>query len=236
MRIVALIPAAGGGKRMGTSTSKPFLHIGDKPILAQTLSMFEDSERISEVYVIVSKKEKIRCEEDIVKQYNFKKVTKIVIGGIERYNSVKNGLDAIETKCDMVMIHDGLRPFVTPRLIDESILKTQKYNATVVAVPMKETVKIVSSDGGIEETSDREKLWLAQTPQTFKYDIIRKAYENAFENNIYSTDDSSLVELLGVRVKIIMGSYKNIKITTPEDLVIAEAFLRNRNNTVGDTL
>lgn len=229
MRVIALIPAAGVGKRMGTSINKPFLHIGNKPILAQTLLRFEDSTNISEVYVIVSKKEEIRCREEIVKQYNLKKVTKVVIGGIERHDSVKNGLDAIESKCDIVMIHDGLRPFIATQLIDESISKTIQYGATVVAIPTKETVKAVSSRGETIETLDRNKLWLAQTPQTFKYDIIKRAYENAFKNNIYGTDDSSLVELLGIEVKIIMGSYKNIKITTPEDLVIAEAFLRNQD-------
>lgn len=229
MRVIALIPAAGVGKRMGTSINKPFLHIGNKPILAQTLLRFEDSPNISEVYVIVSKKEEIRCREDIVKQYNLKKVTKIVIGGIERYDSVKNGLDAIESKCDIVMIHDGLRPFITTQLIDESISKTLQYDAAVVAIPIKETVKVISSGGKIIKTLDRNKLWLAQTPQTFKYDIIKRAYENAFENNICGTDDSSLVELLGVQVKIIMGSYENIKITTQEDLTIAEAFLKNQD-------
>ncbi|MFH1624710.1 MAG: 2-C-methyl-D-erythritol 4-phosphate cytidylyltransferase [Pseudomonadota bacterium] len=233
MRVVALIPAAGVGKRMGTSISKPFLRIGDKPILAQTLLRFEDSKEISEVYVITSKREEKRCREDIVNRYNLKKVTKIVIGGVKRQDSVKNGLEAIDPTCDIVMVHDGLRPFITPQLIDESISKTQKYDATVVAVPVKETVKRVSPGGEIIETLDRKRLYLAQTPQTFKYDIIKRAYENAFENNIVSTDDSSLVELLGIRVRVILGSYGNIKITTPEDLIIAGAFLDDGDNAAG---
>jgi len=228
MKVVALIPAAGAGKRMGTSVNKPFLHIGNKPILAQTLVRFENSTKVNEVYVIVSKNEEKRCREDIVRQYNLKKVVKIVVGGTERQDSVKNGLDAIESKCDIVMIHDGIRPFITSRLIDESILQTHKYGATVAAIPSKDTVKTVSFDGEVIKTLDRNKLWLAQTPQTFKYGIIRKAYENAYENGIYGTDDSSLVELLGIGVRIISGLYENIKITTPEDLIIAEALLRNR--------
>lgn len=229
MRIVALVPAAGMGKRMGAGgVNKPFLRIGDKPILAETLLRLESSTEISDIYVIVSKEAEDRCREDIVRQYNLKKVTKIVIGGVERQDSVKNGLDAIESRCDVVMIHDGIRPFVTPELIDESILETWKYGATVVAVPVKETVKTVSYDREILETLDRNKLWLAQTPQTFKYDIIKKAYENAFENGIYGTDDSALVELLGIKIRIITGFYENIKITTPEDLVIAKAFLKDR--------
>jgi 2-C-methyl-D-erythritol 4-phosphate cytidylyltransferase len=227
MRVVAVIPAAGVGKRMGTGINKPFLHIGNKPILAQTLLRFEYSTNVSEVYVVVSKSEEIRCREDIVKKYNLKKVTKIVIGGVERHDSVRNGLNAIESKCDIVMIHDGIRPFITTQLIDECISKTLQYNASVVATPIKETVKAISPDGEIIETLDRNKLWLAQTPQTFKYDIIKRAYENASQNNICGTDDSSLVELLGVKVKIIVGSYENIKITTPEDLIIAEALLKN---------
>ncbi|MFH2011382.1 MAG: 2-C-methyl-D-erythritol 4-phosphate cytidylyltransferase [Pseudomonadota bacterium] len=229
MRVIALIPSAGVGKRMGTRINKPFLHIGNKPILAQTLLRFENSTSISEVYPIISEKEEVYCREEIVKKYNLKKVTKIVAGGIERQDSVKNGLDAIESKCDMVMIHDGIRPFITTQLIEKSISDTLLYNATVVAIPAKETIKAVSPDREIIETLDRNKLWLAQTPQTFKYDIIMSAYKNAYKNNIYGTDDSSLVELLGIKVKIIIGSYENIKITTTEDLIIAEALFKNQN-------
>lgn len=212
---------------MGQSISKPFLHIGGKAILAQTLLRFEDSDSISEVYVIISKMEERRCKEEIIEKYNLQKVTKIVIGGNERQVSVKNGLDAIEQGCDLVMIHDGNRPFITSQLIDESISKTRKCGATVVSIPVKDTVKTVSFTGEIEDTLDRKKLWLAQTPQTFQYDIIKEAYENAFSNNLFGYDDSSLVEVLGIRVRTIMGSYKNIKITTPEDLIIAEAFLED---------
>ena len=227
MRVIALIPAAGVGKRMGHSISKPFLHIGGKAILAQTLLRFEDSDSINEIYVIISKMEERRCKEEIIEKYNLKKVTKIVIGGNERQDSVKNGIDAIEQGCDVVMIHDGNRPFISSELIDESILKTVKYGATVVSIPVKDTVKAVSLDGEIVDTLDRKKLWLAQTPQTFQYDIIKKAYENAFLNNLFGYDDSSLAEVLGIKVMTIMGSYKNIKITTPEDLIVAEAFLKD---------
>ncbi len=232
MRAVALIPAAGMGKRMGTLISKPFLSIGNRPILAETLLRFEESSLISEVYVIVSSKEEGHSREDIVNKYNLKKVTKIVIGGVERQDSVKNGLDAIEPGCDIVMIHDGIRPFVTPQLIDESIIETQKHDATVVAVPVKETVKRVSYYGEILETLDRNRLWLAQTPQTFNYNIIISAHKNAVENNLRGTDDSSLVEALGIKVKIIAGSYGNIKITTPEDLILAKAFLEDNEHMV----
>ncbi len=232
MRAVALIPAAGMGKRMGTLISKPFLPIGNRPILAETLLRFEESSLISEVYVIVSNKEEGHFREDIANKYNLKKVTKIVIGGVERQDSVKKGLDAIEPRCDIVMIHDGIRPFVTTQLIDESIMETQKHDATVVAVPVKETVKRVSYHGEILETLDRNRLWLAQTPQTFNYDIIISAHKNAFENNLRGTDDSSLVEVLGIKVRIIAGSYGNIKITTPEDLILARAFLEDNEHMV----
>lgn len=227
MRVVALVPAAGMGKRMGRCISKPFLHVGGKAILGRTLLQFEDSDSIDEVYVIISKMEERRCKEEIIEKYNLKKVTKLVIGGNERQVSVKNGIDAIEQGCDLVMIHDGNRPFITSQLIDESISKTIRYGATVVSIPVKDTVKTVSLDGEIIDTLDRKKLWLAQTPQTFQYDIIKKAYENAFLNDLFGYDDSSLVELLGIKVRTIMGSYKNIKITTPEDLIIAEAFLKD---------
>jgi len=229
MRVVALIPAAGIGKRMGTKIPKQYLRIGDKPILAETILRFEYSTEITEVYVIVSKEEEDSCRKDIVKQYNLKKVAKIIIGGVERQDSVKNGLNAIAPKCDIVMIHDGIRPFVTPRLINECILETRKYGATVVATPAKDTVKVVASDGDIIETLDRNSLWLAQTPQTFKYDIIKRAYDNAFEKGIHGTDDAYLVESLGIRVRIIMGPYNNIKVTTAADLIAAEAFIKNRD-------
>ena len=227
MRVVALIPAAGAGKRMGRCISKPFLCIGGKAILARTLLRFEDTDSIDEVYVIISNMEESRCKEEIIEKYNLKKVTKIVIGGNERQDSVKNGIDAIEQGCDVVMIHDGNRPFISSELIDESISKTVKYGATVVSIPVKDTVKAVSLDGEIVDTLDRKSLWLAQTPQTFQYGIIKKAYENASLNGLFSYDDSSLVELLGIKVRTIMGSYKNIKITTPEDMIIAEAFLKD---------
>jgi len=228
MKVVALIPSAGVGKRMGARTSKQFLDIDNRPILAQTLSRFEESQKVTEVYIVVSKKEETRCRRDIVERYNLKKVVKIVIGGMERQDSVKNGLDAVGSECDIVMIHDGVRPFVTSQLIDEAISNTCLYDATVVAVPVKDTVKTISPHGEIVETLEREKIWLAQTPQTFKYDIIKRAYKNAYDNNIYGTDDSYLVELLGIKVRIIRGTYENMKITTPEDLVVARAFFSNQ--------
>lgn len=230
MKVIALICAAGIGKRMGTSVSKPFLCIAGKPILAETLLKFEDAESISDVYVIVSKREEKHCREDVLERYNLKKVTKIVLGGEERQDSVKNGLDAIEGECDIVMIHDGIRPFITPQLIDDSVSMTQECQATVVAVPVKETVKTISGDGHIIETLNRDKLWLVQTPQTFQYDVIKRAHKKAHEDNVICTDDSSLVERLGIKVKILKGYYENIKITTPEDLIIAEAFLQERKS------
>ena len=231
MRVIALIPAAGMGKRMGVGVRKPFLLIGDKPILAETLLRFEDSAEVDEVYVIVAKNAEDLFKEDILRRFNLKKVTKIVIGGVERQDSVKNGVDAIAPPCDLVMVHDGARPLITTELIDESVLETWKSDATVVAVPVKETVKRLGANGTISETLDRSQLWLAQTPQTFKYDIIKRAHENAYENKICGTDESSLVERLGINVRIIRGLYENIKVTTPEDLLIARAFLRDRKNT-----
>ena len=228
MKVVAVIPSAGVGKRMGTSTSKQYIHIDNRPILAQTLEKFEESQKVNEVYVVVSKKEERRCKKDIVERYNFKKIAKIVTGGIERQDSVKNGLDAVGSECDIVMIHDGIRPFVTSQLIDEAVSNTCLYDATVVAVPVKDTVKSISSHGEIIETLEREKIWHAQTPQTFKYGIIKRAYQNAYDNNIYGTDDSYLVELLGIKVRIIRGTYENIKITTPEDLIVARAFFKDQ--------
>ncbi len=162
-------------------------------------------------------------KENIINKYNFKNI-KIAYGGKERQDSIYNGLKKLDKNCDIVLIHDGARPFVDHRIINESIKVAKEKKAVVVGVPVSDTIKIVS-DGTVQETPERNLLWAAQTPQTFEYNLIIDAYEQAYKNNYYGTDDSMLVENIGQSVTMVMGSYENIKITSPEDLNIAEQIL-----------
>lgn len=225
MNVIALIPAAGAGKRMGGERNKQYFEVGGRPILVHTLEVFDRCDAISEVYLIVPEDDcAFACE--IIDGMRFSKSIKVIPGGKERQDSVRNGLNSIY-KCDMVMIHDGVRPFVTEDIINMAIEETNKYGATTVAVPAKDTIKSVDGDGFVIETLERKKLWQIQTPQTFRYEIIKEAFDRAYADGFYGTDDAALVERLGYKVKIVEGSYQNIKITTPEDMVIAEAISRS---------
>lgn len=221
-----IIPAAGSGKRMGGNTSKQYLTIGDKPIITETLAVFNDSPYIDEI-ILVSPAGDMPLMEKMLKKYDLAKVSKIVKGGKERQDSISNGLGALDQSSSIVLVHDGVRPFISDEIIKELIDTVNKYGAAIVAVPVKDTVKKVLG-ASIVETMPREDLWLAQTPQAFRFEIIKAAYENAREKGIKGTDDASLVQAMGSDVKIVMGSYENIKITTPEDLVFAEAIKKER--------
>lgn len=225
MNVVALIPAAGTGKRMREGRNKQYLEIGGRPILVHTLEVFDRCDAISEVYLIVPEDDcAFACE--IIDNMRFSKNIKVIPGGKERQDSVRNGLNSIYG-CDMVMIHDGVRPFVTEEIIVRAIEETIRYGATTVAVPAKDTIKSVDGDGFVIETLERKKLWQIQTPQTFRYEIIKEAFDRAYADGFYGTDDAALVERLGYKVKVVEGSYRNIKITTQEDMTIAEAILRS---------
>lgn len=228
MKTVAIIPAAGVGKRMGLQRGKPFLLLGGRPILVHTLEVFEKEKEISEIILVVSPEELEYSAEEIVEKYKLNKVKRIVPGGKERQDSVYNGFKAIRNPVKYVMIHDGVRPFVTGRLLRGSIEMAKTKGGVVVAVPVKDTIKKVSKEGIIEETLERRNLWAIQSPQVFKYEIINKAYLKAYQDEFYGTDDASLVERIGHKVEVLMGSYENIKITTQEDLVLAEMILRGR--------
>jgi 2-C-methyl-D-erythritol 4-phosphate cytidylyltransferase len=226
MRVIALIPAAGIGKRMGAGINKQYLRLAGMPILAHTLQVFEQAPFVDTVYLIIPEEEIEFCRDNVVERYGFTKVRGIVPGGRERQHSVINGLRAIEdiSGDDVIIIHDGVRPFVTLPVLERSVKVAGSHDGALVAVPVKDTVKI-AQDGIVLETPRRESLWLAQTPQTFRYAIIRDAHERAESDGFLGTDDSSLVERLGKSVHIVTGDYGNFKITTPEDLVLAEAFL-----------
>jgi 2-C-methyl-D-erythritol 4-phosphate cytidylyltransferase len=223
----ALIPAAGIGKRMGVSINKQYLQLGDVPIVARTISIFEQAPFIDGIFLVIPEEEIPFCREHVVEARGFRKVLEIIPGGKERQNSVMNGLNALQRlarKDDVVLIHDGVRPFITQSLLRESIAAALNNDGALVAVPVKDTIKTVRS-GIVVDTPFRDLLWQAQTPQSFRFNIIHSAHLNAEREGFMGTDDASLVERQGGSVRIVLGDYRNIKITTPEDLVLAEAFL-----------
>lgn len=223
----AIVLAAGQGRRMGTATQKQFLEVNGKPLLYYSLRGFQDSPRIQKI-ILVTGQDKIEyCRERIVERYGFTKVDKIISGGAQRYDSVYEGLKNGED-CEYVFIHDGARPFVTEDILERAWEEVGKYRACAVGVPVKDTIKITDSQGFGIETPDRSTVWQVQTPQVFEYALIRRAYDLLQETDKSGiTDDSMVAErMLGQKVHMTMGDYRNIKVTTPEDLPLAEAFLK----------
>lgn len=226
----AIVLAAGQGKRMGSAMPKQFLEIHGKPLLCYALECFEASPLISEIVLVTGEENRAYCQKEIVEAYGFSKIKKIVAGGKERYDSVYEGLKACEN-CDIVFIHDGARPFPDQAMLERTMEAAQQYGACVAAVPSKDTMKLGNADGFVEKTLDRSVLWNIQTPQVFDYAMICEAHRRLREGSMEGiTDDSMLVEILGLApVKLVMGSYDNIKVTTPEDLVIAENIIKRRS-------
>lgn len=227
-KTAAVVLAAGKGKRMNSHVQKQYLFIYDKPVIYYTLKAFEESE-VDEVILVTGHEEVEYCRHEIVETYGFKKISKIVSGGKERFDSVYEGLRAV-SDCDYVLIHDGARPFITPGLINDNIACVKKTGACVTAVPSKDTVKIGDEEGFIKDTPARSLVWMIQTPQSFRYKLILEAYQKRAEANDNSvTDDAMVVEKYAhQKIRLLMGDYRNIKITTPEDMVLAEAFLKEK--------
>ena len=224
--VSAVIPAAGQGIRMGAKKNKTYLDLKGKPILAHAIEEFEKLEIVKEIIVVIQEDEIELCQLDVLEPYQYKKV-QLVLGGKTRQESVYKGLLAVDKRCDLVMIHDGARPMINQEVLLECIDETMRHQASVVAVPAKNTMKIVGNNGFVISTPKRETIFEVHTPQTFDYKLIVKAHEHAIEQNFVGTDDASLVEAMGIPVYIIKGNYSNIKITTPEDLVFAEGLLGN---------
>lgn len=212
-----VIVAAGSGSRMKRDINKQFIKLDGKEIIAYTIEKFYKSEDIDDIVIVIKENEEKYFIENIINKYGFDNI-KLAYGGKERQDSVYNGIKKLNSNCEIVLIHDGARPFVNEDIIKNSIEEAKENNAVVVGVPVKDTIKIVNSDGNIVDTPNRSLLWSVQTPQSFKYEIITKAYEYAYSNDYYGTDDAMLVEHIGYNVKMIEGSYDNIKITTEEDL------------------
>lgn len=220
-----VIVAAGTGSRMNMGINKQFIKLEGKEIIAYTIEKFYNNSNIEDIVVVVKEDESEFFKKEILDKYNFKNV-KIAYGGKERQDSVYNGLKLLDEKCDVVLIHDGARPFVSDKIIDKSIEEVKEHKAIVVGVPVKDTIKVIDNDKNIVDTPNRSVLWAVQTPQTFDYNILIDAYKDAFKNKFYGTDDAMLVERIGYKVKMLEGSYNNIKITTQEDLNIGSQILR----------
>ncbi len=225
MKTGVIIVAAGKGRRMNSAVAKQYIELKGRQILSYTVETFNKSRYIDEIVLVAGEADIKSVEENIVEKYGFDKVKAVVAGGSERQYSVNNGLNAVSADCDVVLIHDGVRPFVEDKYIKRLIDTALEYGACVLGVPVKDTIKVCDSEGTIVSTPERSTLWAAQTPQCFKYDVIKKAYESAMRDGILGTDDCMLAERTGVRVKMAEGDYNNIKITTPEDLYLGERIL-----------
>ncbi len=229
MKVSVIIPAAGQGTRMGSSIPKQYLLLNGQPILHHTLMAFETCGLVDSVALVVPKNDL----ETAQKKWDYKIVKHIVEGGKERQDSVYNGLKAIPADTDIVIVHDGVRPFVTPDMIGRSIEAAQKFGAAITAIPVSDTIKQVDGEDYVTRTVDRNGLWRMQTPQTFQYAILAEAFKVAVADSFYGTDEGSLLEHAGKKMKIIMGSELNIKITRQEDLILGEGIL-NSGTFAGD--
>lgn len=228
-KITAIVLAAGSGSRMKSKTKKQFMEIKGKPVIWYSLFEFEKS-RVDEIILVTGKEDIDYCKKEIVEKYNLKKIKNVVAGGSERYESVYNGLK--EVTGNIVLIHDGARPFINNEIIERSIEGTIKSDACVVGVPVKDTIKRANKEGYIIDTPNRSELWITQTPQSFKTDLVKMAYKKMKEElekgntTLNITDDAMVVEEFTTnQVRFVQGDYKNIKVTTPEDIDIAELFI-----------
>ena len=210
---------------MKMGINKQFIKLEGKEIIAYTIEKFYNNSNIEDIVVVVKEDESEFFKKEILDKYNFKNI-KIAYGGKERQDSVYNGLKLLDKKCDVVLIHDGARPFVSDKIIYNCIEEVKEHKAIVVGVPVKDTIKIIDNDKNIVDTPNRSVLWAVQTPQTFDYNILIDAYKDAFKSGFYGTDDAMLVERIGYKVKMVEGSYNNIKITTQEDLSVGSQILK----------
>ena len=228
-KITAIVLSAGSGSRMKSKTKKQFMEIKGKPVIWYSLFEFEKS-RVDEIILVTGKEDIDYCKKEIIEKYNLKKIKNVVAGGSERYESVYNGLK--EVTGNIVLIHDGARPLINNEIIERSIEGTIKSDACVVGVPVKDTIKRANKEGYIIDTPNRSELWITQTPQSFKTDLVKMAYKKMKEElekgntTLNITDDAMVVEEFTTnQVRFVQGDYKNIKVTTPEDIDIAELFI-----------
>jgi 2-C-methyl-D-erythritol 4-phosphate cytidylyltransferase len=213
---------------MGGTVPKQFLQIGGREILARTLAVFEACTAIDDVWVVVAAEQCTSCQYTIVEPYGFRKVRGVVAGGATRQASVWRGLQQVTDVVDLVVVHDGVRPLVTELLLQKTLEQASCYGAAIAAVPLKDTLKRVSAAGTVEATVPRESLWRVQTPQAFRHGLLRRAFQHAWRQGLQATDEAGLIEAIGCPVHIVPSYEHNVKITTPDDLIFCEMFLRER--------
>lgn len=240
---IAIVLAAGRGKRMNSKVQKQYLLIQNRPVLYYSLHAFQEAPEIDEIILVTGQGEEEYCRKEIAEAYGFTKISRIVSGGEERYDSVYQGIkaaeglfvskdsDSIKTEERYLFIHDGARPFLSREIISRTFKDARTYGACVAAMPVKDTIKVSDEEQMADSTPDRSTLWQIQTPQVFKYDLIKTAYDRLMEpgqDRSFITDDAMAAEqMCGVKVRLTEGSYRNIKITTPEDLEAAEIWAKN---------
>jgi 2-C-methyl-D-erythritol 4-phosphate cytidylyltransferase len=210
---------------MAHSVKKPYLKLAQKPILAHTIQRFEQNTAVDAIFVIVDETDFNECRETVLEPFPFTKVQELVAGGETRQMSVYNGIRALSADVDFVVVHDGVRPFVTDETIFACLTAADEYGAAAAAVPVKDTIKVADANDFVVETPAREQLWAVQTPQVFRKSLLKEAHRTAQKHQLTGTDDAALVEQLGFPVKLVKSSYTNLKITTPVDLQVAEALL-----------
>lgn len=223
--VTAIFPAAGASRRMGGGVNKNFLELMGEPILIRTLKTFSQVERVNFFIVVVAAQE-VETVEKLLRSTEGLKPWLVTGGGSERQYSIANGLKILPEDAEIILVHDAARPLISARIINEVINAAEQFGGAIAAVPSKDTIKIIDAEGFVRYTPPRRELVSVQTPQGFRREILLQAYAQADAENFLGTDDASLVERLGIKIKIVTGSYENIKITTPEDLSVAESFLR----------
>jgi len=228
--ISAIIVAAGKGTRMKNSLRKQYLLLAGRPVLAHTLLVFDACSLIENIILVVPKEDFNYCDENVLSLITLRNNVTLISGGAKRQDSVYNGLLAIDNKsANIVVIHDGVRPFVSPEQLNACVIGAKKYGACILGIPVDSTLKQINNSGYVDKTIERDTIWLAQTPQAFQHSLLIKAYDKARQEDFSGTDDAMLVERLGGSVKVISGSKHNIKITTREDLELARAILENED-------
>lgn len=223
--VTAIFPAAGASRRMGSVVNKNLLPLANEPILIRTLKIFSQVERVNFLIVIVAAHE-VETVEQLLRGCDGLKSWRVTIGGSERQFSIANGLKLLPDDAETILVHDAARPLITVQTINNVIDAAEKFGGAIAAVPAKDTIKFVDAEGFVRHTPPRSELVAVQTPQGFRREILLQAYNRAAQEKFLGTDDASLVERLGTRIKIVTGSYDNIKLTTPEDIIIAETLLR----------
>jgi 2-C-methyl-D-erythritol 4-phosphate cytidylyltransferase len=231
MKVAAIIAAAGLGRRMQQDTPKTYLQLAGKPILIHTLEIFEKVPEVQEVLVVVHPEDLEFCQEEIIDPYPLKKVLRLVPGGKERQDSVYHALKVLKKEAadlDVILVHDGVRPLVDPDQVRKVVAAARRHGGAILGIPCQDTLKRVNSKGVVVDTVDRQELWQVQTPQAFQAALLWRAYQEAMERGFYATDEAALVEALGETVVVVPSTCLNLKITTPDDLKIAEAILSFR--------